>query len=241
MINSNSPLSDFQARNSALYSEVNDRHYSADRMFGRLHRHITLVLKAVRKFEQEKRADAYRHIVYHLCMALSWSLAMFNRYHINLADDMWRRFPGVCPYCSEAPCACKQRPKDRQKLVGRTRGKQPVSLRDWQKMFAEIYPNVVLVSAIHLAEEAGEVNEALQALSATHQDNYFWEVVEELVDVVTNIFGVANCLGLDLAEGMAGYFANGCPKCKRSPCECGFVLTDSPICISKKPESDQLF
>jgi len=206
MINSNSSLSDFQARNEELYSEVNDRHYSSNRMFARLHRQITHILKAVRKAEQEKRKDAYTYIVYHLCMALSWSLAMFNRYHINLVSDMWRRFPGVCPYCLEAPCACKERPKERQKVVGRTRGKEPVSLRDWQKMFAEIYPNVVMVSAIHLAEEAGEVNEALQALSATHQDKCFWKVAEELVDVVTNIFGAANCLKLDLADGMARYF-----------------------------------
>jgi NTP pyrophosphatase (non-canonical NTP hydrolase) len=108
-------------------------------------------------------------------------------------------------------------------------------------MFAEVYPNVVLVSAIHLAEEAGEVNEALQAHSATHQDDCFWKVVEELVDVVTNIYGVANCLKLDLATGMAEYFANGCPRCQRSPCGCGFVLSDKPISISKKPGQGRLF
>lgn len=240
-MNSDSSLSDFQARNREIYLEVNDRHYSAEKMFARLHRQITHILKAVRKHEQEHREEEYENIMYHLCMSLSWSLAMLNRYHIDLADDMWRRFPGVCPYCSEAPCICQKRPKDRQKLIGKTRGKQPVSLRDWQKMFAEIYPNTVLVSAIHLAEEAGEVNEALQTHSATHQEGSFWKVVEELVDVVTNIFGVANCIKLDLATGMAGYFAEGCPRCRHFPCLCGFVLKDEPITLGKKPDKGRLF
>ena len=113
--------------------------------------------------------------------------------------------------------------------MGMSRGDKPVSLRDWQKMFTKIYPNNVLESAIHFAEEVGEVNEALQALSSTHQELWFGKVIEELVDVVTNIFGVANCLGLDLADGMAEYFAKGCPSCEQSPCICGFLVVDPPM------------
>jgi len=146
---------------------------------------------------------------------------------------MWRRFPGVCPYCLFAPCCCKQRPKKRR-LTNGPGEKQPVSLREWQEMFAKVYPNVVQVSAMHLAEEAGEVNEALLAHSATHNEVWFGKVIEELVDVVTNIFGVANCLGLDLATEMADYFSQGCPKCIRSPCECGYVLVDKPIPSRRK-------
>lgn len=219
MINSESSLAAFQENNNNIYLVTNDRNYSIEKISARLHRHITQVLKAVRK-------EKYDNIAYHLCMSLSWSFAAFNRFHINLAEDMWKRFPGLCPYCLEAPCCCKQRPRERQKLGGKYRGKQPVLLRDWQQMFAGIYPNVVLVSAIHLAEEAGEVDEALQAYSATHQEDWFWKAVEEFVDVVTNIFGVANCLNLDLAARMAEYFSNGCPKCHHSPCECGFLAAD---------------
>ncbi len=219
MINSSSSLSEFQENNNMIYLVTNDRNYSIEKMFARLHRHITHVLKAVRK-------EKYDNIMYHLCMAFSWALAIFNRFHINLADDMWSRFPGLCPYCLGAPCCCKQRPKERQKITGSSRGEQPILLRDWQKMFAEIYPNVVLVSAIHLAEEAGEVDEALHAHSATHKEDWFWKAVEELVDAITNIFGVANCLNLDLAIGMAEYFSGGCPKCHNFPCECGYVAVD---------------
>ena len=236
MISANSSLKDFQDHNNVVYGVTNGRNYSAEKMFARLHSHTTRVLKVARKHEQDRpereySAEELQNFMYHLCMAFSWSLAMLNRYQIDLASDMWRRFPGVCPYCLDAPCCCKKRPKERQKLVGKARGGQPASLRDWQKMFAGIYPNIALLSAIHLSEEAGEVHEALLVHSDTHRDDCFWKVIEELVDLVTNIFGVANCLGLDLAKGMAEYFGSGCPKCRHLPCECGFVVSDEPAIL----------
>ncbi len=223
MVNKNSSLAEFQANNSKLYLVVNDRNYSIDEMFARLLRHVTHILKAVRKAEQGERIDP-EYVEYHLCMAFSWTLALLNRFHIDLSKDMWVKFPGLCPYCLSAPCCCKQRPKKRKKLTGKSRGKRPVRLRDWQKMFAEIYPNVVLISAIHLAEEAGEVDEALHAHSATHQEEMFDKAVEELIDVVTNIFAVANCRGIDLADRMTRYFSKNCPGCRHSPCGCGYVV-----------------
>lgn len=228
-ISSNSSLAEFQAHNDEVYRETNDRLYSLERLFAKVHRHVTHASKPIRKHYLEKRELEFGKVMYHLCMALDWSFAMFNRYHIDLSEDMWKRFPGLCPYCQEAPCCCKKRPKNRQKLLGSSKGEKPVSLRQWQEMFAIIYPNEALVSTLHLNEEAGEVNEALQAHSVTLQMDLFWKVIEELVDLVTNIFGVANCLKMDLAEGMAFYFADGCPKCKHPICECGFVLFDEPI------------
>jgi NTP pyrophosphatase (non-canonical NTP hydrolase) len=220
MLGPNSSLKCFQERNDALYRIPNDRYYSAEKIFMRLHRHITHILKAVRK-------NRYMHIEYNLCMAFSWALAMFNRYHIDLATEMWRRFPGRCPYCWTAPCGCKERRRKRRKFSGRPNVAVPVSIRAWQKMFAKIYPNVVLESAIHLAEEAGEVNEALQVYMVECDDASFRRVIEELVDVVTHIFGVANCMKLDLAHWISGYFSGGCPRCRKAPCDCGFIMEDS--------------
>jgi NTP pyrophosphatase (non-canonical NTP hydrolase) len=145
---------------------------------------------------------------------------------------MWNRFPGLCPYCLSVPCACKEkRRKNRQRLKGKSNGQQPESLSDWQEMFARIYPNVVYVSAMHLAEEAGEVDEAIRNYQSTHKDEWFKKMVEELVDLITNIFGVANCLDISISAGMVGYFAKGCPGCKKSPCECGYVEVDQPLLI----------
>jgi len=227
MIPSDSSLARFQSLNKEIYLATNDCNHSNMEMFSRLHRHITQVLKAVRKKKHETMG-------YHLCMALSWSFALANRFHINLANEMWEFFPGFCLYCSDAPCSCKERARERRKLKGESNGEQPVSLFDWQAMFAKIYPNVVINSAMHLAEEAGEVDEAIRNYSATHDPNWFRKIVEELVDVITNIFGVANCLHINLAVGMAGYFGDGCSKCHKSPCDCGYVATDQPILLYQK-------
>ncbi|MEK7658433.1 MAG: hypothetical protein AAB352_01035 [Patescibacteria group bacterium] len=227
MINANSSLENFQELNRKIYTVTNDRSYSIERMCGHIHRHITQVLKAVRK-------EKHDNTMYHLCMAFSWAMAILNRFHVELANDMWHRFPGLCPYCLCAPCSCKERPLERHRLEGKSKGEKPISLRDWQLMFAKIYPNSVIESAIHLAEEAGEVDEALQNYSTTHKNDWFWKAVEELVDAITNIFGVANCLNLDLADGLAGFFANGCPKCCHSPCDCDYVTVDQPLPLRKR-------
>lgn len=227
MISDNSSLTEFQELNKEIYLVANDRNYSNTEIFSRLHRHTTQILKAVRK-------EKYEDLKYHLCMSFSWSMAMANRFHIDVAAEMWKRFPGVCPYCKRAPCGCKERAKERQKnLISPTR-EQPVSLVDWQKMFGEIYPNVIINSAIHLAEEAGEVDEAIRIYLATHDIDWFNKLIEELIDVITNIFGVANCLKFNLAAGVVAYFVQGCPGCNRTPCACGYVATDQPVHIAQE-------
>jgi NTP pyrophosphatase (non-canonical NTP hydrolase) len=226
MIKPSSSLEEFQELNRKIYLITNDRNYSIQEMFSRMHRHITQVLKAVRK-------EKYGHIEYHLCMSFSWALALLNRLHVDLSDKMWEFFPGFCPYCLSVPCACKERQEERQKMAKKSEEKRPISLREWQQMFAAIYPNTVQNSAMHLAEEAGEVDECIRNHSATHSTDWFDKIIEELVDVVTNIFGVANCRNLDLALGLAGYFVGGCPKCHSSPCGCGYVAIDQPISLGR--------
>jgi NTP pyrophosphatase (non-canonical NTP hydrolase) len=222
MIRNNYSLAEFQKMNGRIYLLVNDRCYESTEMFSRLHHHITQVLKAVRK-------EKYDTIEYQLCMAFSWSLALANRFHINLEEEMWERFPGHCPYCLQAPCACKDRAKNRQKTIGKPLGKRPASLFGCQRMFAKIYPNAVINSAIHLAEEAGEVNEAIRNYMATHETEWFGKIALELVDAITHIFSVASCLKLNLAASMVGYFSKGCPGCNKLPCSCGHVVEDEPI------------
>src|SRR3989344_4031624 len=95
-----SSLEDFQNRNDELYRVVNDRKHDALEMFRYLHYHVTVALKVVRKESYQDQL-----LEWHLCMAMSWSFAIFNRFWINLADEAWKRFPGYCPYCKEAPCA----------------------------------------------------------------------------------------------------------------------------------------
>ena len=230
MLNKESSLRDFQDLNKTLYLVINDRYYLATDLFACMHRNITHVIKAIRKEKYDEKLE------YRLCMTLSWSLALTNRFHIDLAQELWKNFPGSCPYCSFAPCACRERAPERQQVPRRLRNEPPVSLAQWQQMFAGIYINPLEVSKTHLSEEAGEVDEVIRIHFAKRNEQWFWKLVEELVDLVTNIFGVANSLEIDLAELMASYFANGdCPKCHQSPCSCEYIILDEPAFSAKYP------
>jgi len=223
MIDRLDSLQDFQNLNKEIYSLTDDRNYTSTDLLSYLHCHITKILKAVRK-------EKYVNVGYNLCMGFSWAFAVANRFHICVADEMWKRFPGKCPYCGLTPCVCKERRDDRQDLPQGPLALRPVSVADWQRMFDSIYPNnTIKDSAIHLAEEIGELSEAVRNYLAVHGDNYFDKIAEEMIDIFANLMAVANCLKLDLGSLSADYFAKGCPKCERSPCECGYVAIDHPI------------
>lgn len=66
-----------------------------------------------------------------------------------------------------------------------------------------------------LTEEVGELAKALRR---GDQD----ELELEFSDVLAWLASLANLSGVDLEEAMARY-ADGCPKCGRSPCTCDFV------------------
>ena len=66
-----------------------------------------------------------------------------------------------------------------------------------------------------LTEEVGELARALR-----HGERD--ELIHEFSDVLAWLASLANLTGIDLEEAAARY-ANGCPKCDRSPCACDFV------------------
>jgi len=66
-----------------------------------------------------------------------------------------------------------------------------------------------------LTEEVGELAKALRR---GDQD----ELELEFSDVLAWLASLANLSGVDLEQAMARY-ADGCPKCGRSPCTCDFV------------------
>jgi NTP pyrophosphatase (non-canonical NTP hydrolase) len=210
---------DLQELNAGIYRVQNDRNYSTADMVSRIHRYVVQVLKAVRKGKTDRSG-------YDLSMALSWSLALANRLHLDLDQETWKRFPNVCPYCSNKPCACGERPEER--TVTREGGLKPETFSDYQKMFSQIYPhNTLKDSAMHMSEEIGEVDEAVKYFTGTHNQMMFEEIVTELVDLITNMCAVASTLGIDLALEMKNLFLDGCPKCRCTPCDCWFTVAKS--------------
>ncbi len=215
-------LANFQKLNAQIYLVQNDQNFETSAMVSRMHRYVTQILKAVRKEKTENAG-------YWISMGFSWSLALANRLHINLDEEMWKRFPGVCPYCVDARCTCKERAASRQVVsINPSHIIKPSTLFSFQKMFAGIYPdNTLQDSAMHLAEEAGEVDEAVEHFMGTHDQRLFEAIAIELVDVITHLFAVATGLQLDLACEMEKYFNEGCLKCHRTPCGCGFTIANS--------------
>lgn len=63
-----------------------------------------------------------------------------------------------------------------------------------------------------LAEEIGELAQA--ARKGTHEER-----LHELGDVLAWVASLANQLGCSLEEAVARY-ADGCPRCRSTPCTC---------------------
>ena len=82
---------------------------------------------------------------------------------------------------------------------------------------------------MHLAEEIGELSEAIRNFFAVHSDEAFNNIAEEIVDIFANLLGTANCLDFDVAALLADYYKDGCPKCQQCPCRCGYIVVDQPV------------
>ena len=66
-----------------------------------------------------------------------------------------------------------------------------------------------------LVDEVRELGEALE-----EKDK---EAVEkEFADVIAWLASLANISGIDLERAAVNKYSGKCPKCQRSPCQCGF-------------------
>lgn len=176
-------------------------------------------LKGIRKGDDKKLRD-------NLLISATWLIATANRLHIDIEDQVWRRFPGVCSYCSKAPCECaKTHPAKRATITAR-QSNRPVTLTDFQDMFRTIYPperRTLAEAGVHLAEETGEVSEAIHNYLGQHLPGQFEEIEAEIADYITCLFDVANSASFDLANGLQEEFKNGCHACHQTPCVCTFA------------------
>jgi NTP pyrophosphatase (non-canonical NTP hydrolase) len=137
-----------------------------------------------------------------LCKALGWYFPLLAKLRVRSVEKLvFRKFPGVCPYCRETP-----HNEGRCKLVKGTENtvshsevitiferewdSRPKSLNGWQKMFNDIYPRNVNEngrSIIGLLEEIGELAEAVRVFDA--HLHYF---LGEAADIFSYIMGIAN-------------------------------------------------
>ncbi len=101
---------------------------------------------------------------------------------------------------------------------------RPKNLAESQKMFERIYPaslRTLTEAGVHLAEETGELSEAVHNFLGQHLANQFNEIELEMSDYVSCMFGVANSAKIDIAEGLSKIFYQNCHICHEAPCSCG--------------------
>lgn len=172
----------------------------------------------------------------------------------RLSEILWRKYPNCCPYCLTSPCVCPRGKKSLedngeklQELATKEKQHRPKTLFEWQEMFAKIYPRNPQgydqkSNFIHLIEEVGEVAEAYR-LNYFHPEN----LNNELADVMTWIFGIANLIdskaqdnpkffngqnSYNLEDKIIEKYENGCPACQSHTCNC--VAKDVEDKISEK-------
>lgn len=191
--------------------------FSIDDMLSLQLRFTLRAIKGIRQGNKEK-------IVRYLPTAVSFFLSLMNRLHIDLTDALWKKFPGRCSYCGGTPCSCPSN-KKRIKTKLASRGTKPRTVAEFQTMFQKIYPKYekdLLMAGIHLAEEAGEISEALHNYMGQHKPGDFPEIEKESADFASCFFTTASAAGIELAPLLASFTENGCRACGKSQCQCTF-------------------
>ena len=213
-----STIADFQQFVQDVYASTDDRLYSTQDLLTQVQRFMMRALKGMRK------SDAVM-LKTNLLVALSWFMAVCNRLHVDIEDEVWKRFPYVCSYCGKKPCVCKQtKPASRISIKPDDR-LRPKTLRGFQRMHEEIYPSserTVFEAGVHTGEETGEIAEAVHNYLGQHKDEQFEQVRLELADFISCLFDVANSTGIDVAKELAAMFTANCHVCHKAPCACGF-------------------
>ncbi len=214
----NQSLAQWQNFVKKVYGLPNDRAFPLLDLISNHLRFTMRALKGIRQGNEKK-------LKLNLLISISWFMSMANRLHIDMEKATWQRFPGVCSYCGHQPCICNNlKPTKRARsLSGKT--KTLKTLNDYQKMFALIYPpekRTLFEAGVHLAEETGEVNEAIHSYWGEHRKDYFKNIENEFADWLSCFFGVANSANIDVAKELAKMYYNNCHVCHQTPCICAY-------------------
>jgi len=200
-----------------VYGEPGDKHFSLFELIAQQARFSMRILKDIRKGDDKS-------LEHNMAVAISWTIAIANRLHIDISDALWQRFPGVCSFCGKRPCICKKdHLKKRVSHLVSTGAKKPKTLAHAQKELGEIYPKdsrTLEGAALLLAEEVGEFSEAINQYYLTHQKTDLEQIKFEIADYLSCLFDIANSSNINMAESLTIRYGNNCPKCHKLPCTC---------------------
>jgi len=217
-LNQKSTVPEYQEFVKVVYGLNNDRYFTTPDILTQVQRFCMRGLKGIRKGEKKKTTLNF-------LIGLCWFMSLMNQFHINLGEATSKRFPNVCSYCGNRPCSCKKEKLQVRKNIIAENTKASRTIAEFQAMFAEIYPpgsRTLEHAGIHLAEEMGELAEAVLAYRGERNEEDFEKISEESADFLSCLFGVCNSWDIDLAKELAVMFSENCHACKKAPCECSF-------------------
>lgn len=214
----NHSLYHYQDLVKRIYGPKNMQHFTVEEMLTNINRFTMRALKGIRKGDMEKMNS-------NCVIALSWFLSLMSQLSIDIEDQIWQRFPYLCSYCGECPCVCKTRKIKKRVEIKVDSKKRPADVQGLQKMFNDIYPasgRTLEHAGIHLAEETGELSEAVLKFRGHHGEADFGKVILEAADLYSCFMGVFNSVDFDYQAVLDRDFAKGCHVCHKIPCECPY-------------------
>ena len=218
-VKSDTTIKEYQSFVKEVYGLSNDRYFSTWDMISNVECFVMRGLKGIRKGDRDKTRI-------NLLISFSWFMSIMNQFHINIEEEIWKRFPYMCSYCAGLPCSCKAEKIKERKEVLIDDSKRPKTFKGFQDMFEKIYPSNTRTlehAGVHLAEELGEFSEAILIYRGKHQDEDFQKIPLEAADLFSCLAGVFNSSDMDIAKELSLMFSDNCHVCKKAPCECNFV------------------
>ncbi|MGY2438092.1 hypothetical protein [Pseudomonas sp. SDO52101_S400] len=173
--------------------------------------------------------------------SFSWLFAAANKLDINLEHAFRKKFPNVCPYCIASPCQCAETHRAPVKHIPIDEVR--VELNDKYNIDINRYPQITLDQAIsrisliypanksiwkafgsfyHFSRVFEELGEVHEAFSSYKKNGKKVNLEEELADVTAWMLSAwaIHQYPLQLSHAIKDYYADNCPICKSSPCEC---------------------
>jgi len=98
----NQTFTHLQKFNKEVYGLPDDRMYSIWDLLGQTQRFGMRALKGIRKEDTQK-------ITHNLLISLSWVMAIANRLHIDVEEEVWKRFPACVLIAVVNPVAVKRK------------------------------------------------------------------------------------------------------------------------------------
>jgi NTP pyrophosphatase (non-canonical NTP hydrolase) len=217
-INENSTLNDFQNFIEKVYGFSNRRDFNTLDIAINVDRFAMRALKGIRKKDYDKTKK-------NLLISVSWFGSLANQMCINIENKIQKRFPYQCSYCASCPCVCKEKRGKKSTKINLNQKLLPRKINDFQEMFEKIYPSkkrTLEDAGIHLAEESGELLEAVMSFLGKHEKEDLKKAEDEFADFFSCLIAVLNSLKINLAEELANEFYDNCHVCHKMPCQCKY-------------------